>query len=131
MTAVANETAKGDAEEAKAPRTPLRERLRVTQRVTRARDLLAKAVSIVAGLCALVLVAGGLLVALGGNDGNALVDWVKGAAAQVDFGVFDRRNGVFDFEGTSAATKNAVVNWGLAAVVWLVLGKVVSGVVRK
>ena len=131
MTAVADETTKNGSGDAKAPRTPLRERLRVTQQVTRGRELLAKAVSIVTGLCALVLVAGALLVALGGNDGNALVDWVKDAAAQIDFGVFDRSNGVFDFEGKNAGTKNAVVNWGLAAVVWLVIGKIVSGVVRK
>ena len=131
MTAVADETAKAGSEEAKAPRTPLRERLRITQRVTRGRELLAKGVSIVTGLCALVLVAGALLVALGGNDGNALVEWVKDAAGQVDFGVFDRTNGVFDFEGKNSATKDAVVNWGLAAVVWLVIGKVLSGVVRK
>jgi hypothetical protein len=131
MTAVADETAKAGSEEAKAPRTPLRERLRITQRVTQTRELLARAVAIVTGLCALVLVTGALLVALGGNDGNALVDWVKDAAGQVDFGVFNRRNGVFEFEGKNAATKNAVVNWGLAAVVWLVIGKIVSGVVRK
>jgi hypothetical protein len=131
MTAVADETTKDGSGDAKAPRTPLRERLRVTQQVARARELLAKAVTIVTGLCALVLVAGALLVALGGNDGNALVDWVKDAAAQIDFGVFDRGNGVFDFEGKNAGTKNAVVNWGLAAVVWLVIGKIVSGVVHK
>ena len=131
MTAVADETKKDGAGDAKPPRTPLRERLRVTQQVTRARELLARAVTIVTGLCALVLVAGALLVALGGNDGNALVDWVKDAAAQIDFGVFDRSNGVFDFEGKNAGTKNAVVNWGLAAVVWLVIGKIVGGVVRK
>lgn len=123
MTAVADDTT--------TPKKPLTERLRVTQRVTSARNLLAKGVSVVTGLCALVLVAGALLVALGGNDANALVDWVKQAAAQVDFGVFDRDNGVFEFEGKNAAMKNAVVNWGLAAVVWLVIGKIVSGVVRK
>ena len=131
MTAVADETTKDGSGGAKAPRTPLRERLRVTQQVTRARELLARAVTVVTGLCALVLVAGALLVALGGNDANALVGWVKDAAAQIDFGVFDRRNGVFEFEGKNAGTKNAVVNWGLAAVVWLVVGKIVGGVLRK
>ncbi len=48
------------------------------------------------------------------------MDFVKQTAAQLDFEVFDRGNGVFEFEGKNAATKNAVVNWGLAAVVWLV-----------
>jgi hypothetical protein len=116
-------------------RTPFRERLRITGRVarwmTQARIMLAKAISVVTGLCALVLVAGALLVALGGNEANHLVEFVKQAATQIDFGVFDRRNGVFDFEGKNAGTKNAVVNWGLAAVVWLVLGRIVSGAIHK
>ena len=125
MTAVANDTTP------ETSRKPLAQRLRITERVTRTRNLLAKAVSVVTGLCALVLVAGALMVALGANEANALVDFVKQTAAQLDFGVFDRRNGVFEFEGKNAATKNAVVNWGLAAVVWLVLGKIVSGIIRK
>ena len=129
MTAVPNDTSPRGT--TTTTRRPLAERLRVTQRVTQTRNLLAKAVSVVTGLCALILVAGALMVALGANDANALVDWVKQAAAQLDFGVFDRRNGVFEFEGKDAATKNVVVNWGLAAVVWLVLGKVVSGIIRK
>ena len=125
MTAVANDTTPETA------RKPLGQRLRVTERVTQARNLLAKAVSVVTGLFALVLVAGALMIALDANEANALVDFVKQTAAQLDFGVFDRGNGVFEFEGKNAATKNAVVNWGLAAVVWLVLGKIVSGIIRK
>ncbi len=93
MTAVANDTT------TETSRRPLAERLRLTERVTWARNLLAKAVSVVTGLCALILVAGALMVALGANEANALVDWVKQAAAQLDVGVFDRRNGVFEFEG--------------------------------
>lgn len=125
MTAVANDTTPETA------RKPLAERLRITEGVTRGRNLLAKAVSVVTGLCALVLVSGALMIALGANEANALVEFVKETAAQLDFAVFDRGNGVFEFEGKNAATKNAVVNWGLAAVVWLVLGKIVSGVIRK
>lgn len=124
MTAVAHDTTP------EAARKPLARRLRITERVTQARNLLAKAVSVVTGVCALVLVAGALMIALDANEANALVDFVKQTAAQLDVGVFDRGNGVFEFEGKNAATKNAVVNWGLAAVVWLVLGKIVSGIVR-
>jgi hypothetical protein len=100
-------------------------------RVTEIRNGLARLVSIAAGLCALVLVAGALLIALGGNQANDLVDFVKSTASSLDFGVFDRRNGVFEFTGKNGQTKNALVNWGLAAVAWLVLGRVVSGILRK
>ena len=124
MTAVANDTTP------ETSRKPLAERLRITERVAQGRNLLAKAVSVVTGLCALVLVAAALMIALGANEANALVEFVTQTAAQLDFGVFDPHNGVFEFEGKNAATKDAVVNWGLAAVVWLVLGKVVSGVIR-
>jgi len=102
--------------------------------VTELRGWIAQGVWLIALACALVLVAGALLIALGGNEGNDLVDFIKRTADRVDFGVFDRRNGVFDFEGKkgkSDETKNALVNWGLAAVVWLVLGKIVSGIIRK
>ena len=103
------------------------ERLRVNE----IRNRIAQAVWWVAVAFALVLVAAALLIALGGNDGNALVDFVKQTADRLDFDVFDRSNGVFDFEGENAATKNAVVNYGLAALVWLVAGKILSGIIRK
>jgi len=96
----------------------------VTEEKTKSRTL--RIVSGATQICARVA----LLVALGGNDGNDLVDFVKRYADKVDLGVFDRQNGVFDFDGKNRQTKN-VVNWGLGAVVWLVIGKVVSGVIRK
>lgn len=116
MTNVTNETKRS-----------MTERLRVDE----IRNRIAQVVWLVAVACALILVAAALLIALGGNDGNALVDFVKQTAARLDFDVFDRNNGVFDFEGKNAATKNAVVNYGLAALVWLVAGKILSGIIRK
>lgn len=106
-------------------------KLRLRSSALQVRARLAQLVWLVCLACALLLVVGALLVALGGNDGNELVDFVKRYADMVDLGVFDRQNGVFDFEGQNRQTKNAVVNWGLGAVAWLVIGKVLSGVIRK
>lgn len=106
-------------------------KLRIAGRATQVRSRLAQVVWLVCLACALLLVLGALLVALGGNDGNDLVDFVKRYADKVDLGVFDRQNGVFDFDGKNRETKNAVVNWGLGAVAWLVIGKVLGGVIRK
>jgi hypothetical protein len=94
------------------------------------RARLAQLVWLVCVLCALVLALGALLVALKANTDNALVVFVKDAANTVDLGVFDRRDGVLVFKGDNAATKNALVNWGLAAVVWLVIGRILDRIIR-
>jgi hypothetical protein len=94
------------------------------------RTRIAQVVWLVCVLCALVLALGALLVALKANTDNALVVFVKDAADTVDLGVFDRSDGVMKFEGENAATKNALVNWGLGAVAWLVIGRVLDRIIR-
>ena len=51
-------------------------------------------------------------------------------ADAVDLGVFSRRNGIFEFEGENAQVRNALVNWGIGAVVYLVVGRVLDRIVR-
>ncbi|KRF30729.1 hypothetical protein ASG94_19220 [Nocardioides sp. Soil805] len=94
------------------------------------RARIAQLVWLVCVLCALACALGALLVALKANTDNALVVFVKDAASAVDLGVFDRRDGVLKFDGENAATKNALVNWGLAAVVWLVIGRILDRIIR-
>jgi hypothetical protein len=92
----------------------------------------AQVVWVICVLAALVLAAGALCVALKANPDNALVKFLLDTADRLDLGVFSRgKNGVFHWSGSSdaAATKNAVVNWGLAAVVWLVAGKLLERVI--
>lgn len=96
------------------------------------RTRVAQVVWIVCVLAALVLAAGALCVALKANTDNALVKFILDTADKLDLGVFSRgKDGVFHWKGhtDSAATKNAVVNWGLAAVVWLVIGKILERVI--
>ena len=38
-------------------------------------------------------------------------------------GPFSRKNGIFEFHGENATTKDAVVNWGIAAIVYLAIGR--------
>jgi hypothetical protein len=61
-----------------------------------------------------------------------LVKFCIDTADKLDFGVFSRTDGVAHWKGQShsALTKNACVNWGLAAVVWLVGGKIVEKLIR-
>ena len=63
-------------------------------------------------LAALVLAVGALLVAIDANEDNGLVSLVR------------------EFSGESAETKNALVNWGLGAVVYLLVGRLLERVVR-
>lgn len=81
-------------------------------------------------LLALVLAVAALLVAIDANEDNGLVDFVLRAADAVDLGVFSRENGVREFTGDNAETKNALFNWGLGAVVYLLLGRLVERIVR-
>lgn len=94
------------------------------------RTRLAQVVWTVAVVCALFLAVGALLIALKANTGNALVRFVLDVADALDLQVFSRRNGVFEMTGADAATKNALANWGLAAVAYLVVGRIVDRFVR-
>jgi hypothetical protein len=98
--------------------------------VTALRTRFAQVVWTAAVVCALFLAVGALLIALDANTGNALVRFVLDVADALDLQVFSRRNGVFEMTGADAATKNALANWGLAAVAYLVVGRVVDRVVR-
>ena len=94
------------------------------------RARIAQLIWLICVLCALALALGALLIALKANEGNDLVQFIKDAANFVDLGVFDRNDGVLKFDGANAATKNALVNWGLAAVVWLIVGRLLDRIIR-
>jgi hypothetical protein len=90
------------------------------------RNRIASAVWLVAVACAMVLAAGALLVALEANRSNDIVQWVLDAAGSLD-GPFWK---VFEFEGPDAAVKEHLVNWGLAAVAYLVAGRILDRIIR-
>jgi hypothetical protein len=96
------------------------------------RSRLAQVVWIVCALAALVLAVGALCIALKANPDNGLVTFCVETADKLDLGVFSRTDGVAHWKGHShsALTKNALVNWGLAAVVWLVIGRVAERILR-
>ena len=85
------------------------------------RAQVASVIWLVAVVCAVLLAVGALLVALRANQDNSIVRLVLRGADAID-GPFSRHNGIFAFAGKDAATNNALVNWGIAAVVYLVAG---------
>jgi hypothetical protein len=91
---------------------------------------LARILWLVCVIAALFLAVGALLIALGANQSNPLVKFVLEGADLVDLGVFSRENGIKEFHGPDAATKNALFNWGIGAIVWLVVGRILDRIVR-
>ena len=98
--------------------------------VNRARKLLAQLVWLFCLVAALFLAVGVLLIALDANLDNQLVEFVLDGAELFDLGIFSVDNGIMKFEGENAETKNALFNWGLGAVVWLVVGRILDRVIR-
>lgn len=92
------------------------------------RHQLARVVRLVFGLLAAILAVGAVLVVLRDsvNEQNAIVRFVLDVADGVA-GPFDRTDGIFGFGGENRVAKDALVNWGIAAVVYLVIGRVLSG----
>jgi len=88
------------------------------------RETMAKILRVVFLVCSVVLALGAFLVAARDNvsPDNALVKFVLDFADAID-GPFSRTNGIFEFHGQNAATKDAVVNWGIAAIVYLAIGR--------
>jgi hypothetical protein len=84
-----------------------------------ARASIARAVMLLVGAVALILVIGILLVVLEANRSNDIVQFVRDAA-RILAGPFD---GLFTLDSNKA---EKAVNWGIAAVVWLALGKLIA-----
>lgn len=97
---------------------------------TQIRVRLAQLVWLVCVVCALFLAIGALLIALDANKQNSLVAFVLDGANAVDLGIFSRTNGIKDFTGDNAEVKNALFNWGIGAVVYLVVGRILDRLIR-
>lgn len=97
--------------------------------VVRAR--IATVLQIVTVVFAVVLVLGALLVAAGDviNRDNVIARFVLGFAELVD-GPLDRENGIVQFDGENSERWQALVNWGLAALVWYLIGRLLGRLVR-
>ena len=101
-----------------------------TRPVGRARVWLAQLVWLVAVVCALFLAVGALLIALDANQDNVLVGLVLDVADVVDLDVFSRKDGIKQFRGDGAQVKNALFNWGLGAIAYLVVGRILDRIIK-
>jgi hypothetical protein len=98
--------------------------------VYRVRMVLSQVVWLLFLVAALFLAVGALLITLDANLDNDLVKFVLEGADRVDLGIFSRDNGIKEFSGADADTKNALFNWGLGAAAWLFVGRILDRLIR-
>lgn len=87
-----------------------------------ARTYVARAITIIVGLVVAVIVLGILLVVLGANPDNVIVSVITDIARTL-VGPFQN---LFTLEQREVET---AVNWGIAALVYLLIGQVISRIV--
>ena len=86
------------------------------------RATVARVIGGIAAIVALILLVGIALVLLKANQGNDIVGAIRDAASWLA-GPFE---GLFSFDKQRTET---AVNWGIAAVVWFVVGRVIARVI--
>ena len=98
--------------------------------VARWRDIAARVLWVVCVAVALVLAIAAFSFALEANEDNGLVQLVRDLANAFDLGFFDLDNPVKAFEDPNGEVKTALFNYGIAAVVYLVVGRAVERLIR-
>jgi hypothetical protein len=86
--------------------------------------MFARVVGLVVSVVVLIIVAGILLVILKANPSNSIVSEVHSWAHSLA-GPFD---GMFSFHSANDAI---AVNWGIAAVVYLIVGALIARLLRR
>jgi len=94
------------------------------------RSKAARAVRIIFAALATILALGALLVVLreNVNQENSVVELIINTADTIS-GPFSRTDGIFDFSGKNAVAKNAMLNWGIAAIVYLLVGRLLANLI--
>ncbi len=100
----------------------------VSAGVSAVRNRIASVVWLIAVLCAVILAIGALLAALSDNinESNPVVEFINETAGALD-GPFGN---IITFEARDDRTKDVLVNWGLAALAYLIVGRILDRLIR-
>lgn len=98
--------------------------------IAKVRGYVARIVWVVCLVIALVLAAAAFSYALEANQDNSLVKLVRDVADRCDLGWFDLNQPVWRATGDNAQTKTALANYGIAAVVYLMVGRLLERLIR-
>ena len=100
--------------------------------VDRVRNIVATVVWVLAVLAAVILAAGALVIVLDFNKSNGVVSFFRDTADNINFlgelKEFDKGKSADSKQ--SALVKTVLVNWGICAVVYLVVGKLLERIIR-
>ena len=94
------------------------------------RTIVSRVVWLVFVLCALALAVAALLYAVEANDKNSLVNLVYNIADGVDLTFFDLDKPIKVFEGDNALEKTALFNYGIGAILFLIVGRIVEKLIH-
>jgi hypothetical protein len=78
----------------------------------------------------LILASAALLKALEANESNSLVKFIFNFADAIDLGVFDLDNPIREFSGENSTTKEALLSYGLGAVAYLIVGRILERLIQ-
>lgn len=99
--------------------------------VARVRGVVARTLWMICLALAVVLACAAFSFALKANPDNGLVKGIQQFAdSWVDLGFFDLDNPVKQFDDPNGEVKTALFNYGIAAVVYLIVGRFLERIIR-
>lgn len=100
--------------------------------VAQVRSRVAQVVWLLFVVAAVFLAVGALCIALGFEKDNPLVAFILDGADFFDLNIFSRQKGegLKSFGGANADVKNALLNWGLAAIAYLIVGRIAVRIIQ-
>lgn len=117
-----------------APTSTRKTRKTVAPDMTQARSIAGRVVGAILALFAGVLALAALLIVLEANPENGLVEFVLDLANDIDLGVFSLDNPIKSFgdglPDSGDLKKIALLNYGLGAVVYLIVSRVAERAIR-
>jgi len=98
--------------------------------VARVRSMVARAVWVICLTLALILAAAAFSFALDANDENSLVQLIRDLANAFDLTFFDLDKPVKKFKDPNSDVKDALFNYGICAVIYLIAGRFLERILR-
>jgi hypothetical protein len=94
------------------------------------RAYLARGIWLVCLTIALCLAGAAFSYALSANPDNSLITLIRNIAKATDLGWFSLDNPIWQAKPPNALTKTALANYGIASVLYMVIGRTLERIIR-